>query len=65
MELAPIFVFALPALTVLAVGMLGSTRRIGFWLAVILSIFLTPIGGFIVALMSGPKPLQRIDRGST
>ncbi|AKT43459.1 hypothetical protein [Chondromyces crocatus] len=55
MNLAPIFLYGLPILTVFAVGLLGSTRRIGFWLAVILSVVLTPIGGFVVALLSGPK----------
>jgi len=55
MDLAPIFLLALPVLTVLAVGLLGTTRRIGFWVAVVLSIVLTPVGGFIVALVSGPK----------
>jgi hypothetical protein len=53
--MVPILVVALPILTVLAVGLLGRTRRIGFWPAVLLSIILTPVGGFIVALVSGPK----------
>ena len=55
MDLSPLFVFGLPIATVLAVGLLGSTRRIGFWPAIILSVLLTPIGGFLVALISGPK----------
>ena len=55
MDLAPIFLVALPILTVLAVGLLGGTRRIGFWAAIILSVVITPVGGFIVALISGPK----------
>jgi hypothetical protein len=55
MDMLPIFVIALPIITVLAVGLLGSTRRIGFWPAVLLSIIITPVGGFIVALVSGPK----------
>jgi uncharacterized membrane protein YvlD (DUF360 family) len=62
MDLTPFSVVVLPVLTVLAVGLLGSTRRIGFWLALLLSIVLTPIGGLIVALISGPsrrKPARK------
>lgn len=55
MDFAPLFVVALPVLTVLAVGLLGRTRRIGWWGAILFSLVLTPLGGFIVALMSGPK----------
>ncbi|MDI1475039.1 hypothetical protein [Polyangium sp. y55x31] len=57
MDLTPIFRFVLPALTVFAVGLVGGTRRIGFRWAVFLSVILTPIGGFIVALASGPRPI--------
>ena len=59
MSALPLFIYILPVLTVLAVGLLGSTRRIGFWIAVILSIVLTPIGGAIVAMISGPKSRPR------
>jgi hypothetical protein len=52
---SPFFIYALPVFTVLAVGVLGTTRRIGFWLALILAIVLTPVGGFIAAVLSGPK----------
>lgn len=55
MELTPFMVVILPILTVLAVGLLGSTRRIGFWIALLLAIGLTPVGGLIVAIISGPK----------
>jgi len=58
MTSVPFFVYALPVVLVLAVGMLGSTRRIGFWLALILSIVLTPLIGFAIALLSGPKKLK-------
>lgn len=61
MQLTPFFILVLPALTIFAVGLLGSTRRIGFWLAVIVSILLTPIGGFIAALISGPKRARPTD----
>lgn len=59
MEMASFFVYVLPVVTVIAVGMLGSTRRIGFWLALILAIVLTPVGGFIAAMISGPKKPRR------
>ncbi|KYF76306.1 hypothetical protein BE17_52415 [Sorangium cellulosum] len=59
MNPGPIFIYLLPLLTVLAVGLLGSTRRLGFWPAIILSVLLTPIGGFLVALISGPKYLKQ------
>ena len=59
MSALPLFIYILPVLTVLAVGLLGSTRRIGFWIAVILSIVLTPIGGVIAAMVSGPKRRPR------
>lgn len=55
MELTPFLIFVLPAVTVLAVGVLGSTRRIGFWLAIVLSVLLTPVCGFIATVLSGPK----------
>ncbi len=58
MQLNWFFVYVLPVLTVLAVGQLGTTRRVGFWGALILSVILTPIGGFIVTLISGPKRLR-------
>ena len=54
-DLAPFFALGLPVLTVLAVGLLGRTRQIGFWTALFLSILLTPVGGFLVTLLSGPK----------
>ena len=36
------------------------TRRIGFWPALILSIVLTPVGGFIAAVLSGPRRHKRV-----
>jgi hypothetical protein len=59
MSLAPILIIALPVLTVLAVGLVGSTRRLGFWLTVVLSIVLTPIGGFLAAFISGPRQRKK------
>lgn len=61
MSLTPFFIYALPVLTVLALGLLGTTRRLGFWGTVVLSIVLTPIGGFIAAQISGPR--RRARRG--
>jgi hypothetical protein len=64
MDLSWFFVYILPVLTVLAVGLLGSTRRIGFWGGVLLSILLTPVGGFLVACLSGAKgPASRKKHG--
>lgn len=59
MEFAPFFIYVLPVITILAVGLLGSTRRIGFWLALLASILLTPVGGFVLAFVLGPKPIKR------
>lgn len=59
MDITPFFIYVLPVATVLAVALLGSTRRLGFWLTLILSIFLTPVGGFIAALISGPRRIKR------
>lgn len=55
MEAKFIALLALPVLLVVAVGFVGSTRRLGFWGAAILSVLLTPIGGMIVALLSGAR----------
>ena len=57
-ELTPFLIFVLPAVTILLVGMLGSTRRIGFWPALLLSVLLTPVCGFVVTLFSGPKSFK-------
>jgi UPF0716 family protein affecting phage T7 exclusion len=60
--LAPVFIYVLPVVTLLAVAMLGSTRRLGFWWTLLASILLTPIVGFALALLSGPirrKPTAR------
>lgn len=59
MDLAPIFTYLLPVVTVLAVGLLGSTRRLGFWPSIVASLLVTPIGGLIIALVSGPKRPKR------
>ena len=59
MDLIPLLVIALPVLTVLAVGLVGSTRRLGFWLSLLLAIVLTPIGGLLVALLTGRKRIER------
>ena len=38
------------------VGIIGSRRRIGFWLAFLLSLIFTPLVGLIVALLTDPLP---------
>ena len=63
MNVAPIFIIGLPILLVLAVGMVASTRRLGFFLGVIASIFLTPIGGFVLAVVTGPRKRKRSKQG--
>ncbi|MEM9459461.1 MAG: hypothetical protein AAGF11_35105 [Myxococcota bacterium] len=55
MILKPLFIYVLPLLLVLAVALVGGTRRLGFWLTLVLSIVLTPIGGFLAAMISGSK----------
>lgn len=59
MELTLLFVYALPVVTLLALGLLGKTRRLGFWWTLLLSIVLTPLGGFIAAQISGPRQANR------
>jgi UPF0716 family protein affecting phage T7 exclusion len=59
-----IIVLIIPALSVVAVGLVGSKRRIGFWLATLLAVVATPIGGFLIAMISGqrkPKVRRRQD----
>ncbi len=57
MEFALFLKVGLLVLLVITIGLLGRTRRIGFWGAFILAIILTPIGGFLAALISGPRPI--------
>ena len=47
--------FLIVFVTALTVGLLGTTRRIGFWLAFFLSFLITPIGAAVVALITGPR----------
>ncbi len=51
----PFFAIILPILAILVAGLVGTTRRLGFWLTLLLSIVLTPIGGFVLAVLSGPR----------
>jgi len=46
-------------LSTFVVGLLGTTRRIGFWWAVLASWLLTPIGGVLLVLFSGKKNHRR------
>lgn len=59
MNIAPLFIIGLPILLVLAVGMVASTRRLGFFLGVLASILLTPIGGLVLAIITGPRQPKR------
>jgi hypothetical protein len=52
----PTFV-AVAAVVVLSV--LGTTRRIGFWGTFFASILLTPVGGLLLVLVSGPSASRR------
>ena len=62
MDAAPLFVLGLPILLVLPVGLLGLSRRVGFWGAVLLSLLLTPIGGLVVAVLSGQRRVRKRQR---
>jgi ABC-type multidrug transport system permease subunit len=43
----------------LVVGFLGSMKRIGFWGGFFASIVVTPLGGFLLVLVSAPaKPVN-------
>jgi hypothetical protein len=55
MTFTPFFIIALPVIVLFTMGLIGSTRRAGFWLTLGLSVLLTPIGGFLVAWLSGPR----------
>ena len=55
MPLTPLILFALTAASILVAGLVGSTRRSGFWITLIVSIFLTPIVGFALAVLSGSR----------
>lgn len=55
MSLTPLFLFALTAASILVAGLVGSTRRLGFWITLVLSIFFTPIVGFALAALSGSR----------
>ncbi|AUX43529.1 uncharacterized protein SOCE26_049780 [Sorangium cellulosum] len=59
MHFAPLIVIGLPILTLIAVGLLGSTRRIRWWGAILVSLVLTPVGGLIAAILSGPQRQRR------
>ena len=44
------------------VGWLGADRRVGFWGAFLLSIFLSPLIGFIVTIISKTNEQERRER---
>lgn len=55
MTLTPFFIIVLPLFALVTVGLIGSTRRSGFWPTLLLGVILTPVGGFVVAWLSGPR----------
>lgn len=59
--ISPIFLILLPLALFIVVGLVGSTRRIGFWPPLLLSLLITPVGGFIVAVLSGPRRVATPD----
>lgn len=51
------------AAAVLILSFLGITRRIGFWGTFFASILLTPLGGLLLLVISGPSvPRRRLAR---
>lgn len=65
MNLQPVLVILIPVLLVLAVGLVGSTRRLGFWWTLALAVVLTPVGGFLVAVLSGARRPKRPEEEQT
>ena len=55
MSLTPLLIITLYALAIVTAGLVGSTRRLGFWLTLVVSLFLTPLVGFIVAVLTGRR----------
>ncbi len=51
----PVIYFFIVLFTGLIVGLLGTTRRIGFWLAFFLSFLITPVGAAVIAILTGPR----------
>jgi hypothetical protein len=60
MSLGSLFIYVLPFILVILIGLLGKTRRIGLIPAVIASILLTPLGGFLLTLLLGPKREKKL-----
>jgi len=59
MPISHIIIVVLPIITITFIGLLGKTRRIGFYPAIIASILLTPVGGFLLTLILGPKRVKK------
>jgi hypothetical protein len=51
----PIVLFLIVLLTAFVVGLLGSTRRIGFLLPFFASFLITPLGAAVLVVISGRK----------
>lgn len=50
-------IFILYILLCISVGLLGKQRAFGFWGFLILSLFISPIAGFIILLITKPRQL--------
>ena len=59
MSVSRFFIYVLPIVTIVLIGLLGRKRRIGFIPAVIASILLSPLGGFALTMLLGPKQVKR------
>lgn len=57
----PVLLFLVVLLTSVVVGLLGTTRRIGFFLPFFASWIITPIGAALLVIISGRK-VRRIKR---
>ncbi len=55
MSLGTLFIYVLPFILIVLIGLLGKTRRIGLIPAIIASILLSPLGGFLLTMLLGPK----------
>jgi UPF0716 family protein affecting phage T7 exclusion len=55
MVLEHFFIYFLPVITVVIAALAGSSRRLGFWLTLVLSVVITPLGGYFVAYFFGPR----------
>jgi len=55
MSLSSLTILAFTGAALIVAGLVGKTRRLGFWLTLVLSIFLTPFVGVALAVLTGPR----------